>query len=100
MRLRSAKATGRGIGASQRAEKNPAELPASRPNSGAGTEKRPKQNGLNHNVRVKGVKYKIQKKETKPLPFSAAAQLQVGAIHESWRRGWAIFPGRGTSAAF
>jgi hypothetical protein len=41
--------------------KNPAELPASRSNSGAGTEKRPCENGMNHNYRAKAVKYKIRK---------------------------------------
>jgi hypothetical protein len=43
-------------------KKNPAELPASRPNSGAGTEKRPFCNtGVDNNVGTSRVKYKNQK---------------------------------------
>jgi hypothetical protein len=43
--------------------KNPAELPASRSNSGAGTEKRPYGNDPNNTDLTKCVKFKIRKNE-------------------------------------
>ena len=54
-------------------QKNPAELPASRLNSGAGTEKRPYTNGIDINAVLKDVKQKTKKES--PWHRSLAPQF-------------------------